>query len=267
MARDTGYPKVPSGNIRVDFVWGNIPGQPNDDRGSSPSYNATGGGTGDKQWSTTTDIASDQLTTTPISRTLGGLTYTTETDNHVRIINGWSGYPSYTPNTSFPTSGSTVVVPNVVGLTLTEADRTLNVAGFNTSVTYRETGATAVDLNAVVTGASASGGVVTYTSENTFTAGQIVTITGLSTSAFNLSSVVIASANNNQFTVTNAATGTTVTGATASAHVQPNGGTVYSQSPAAAASSTQGATVALVVYDVKGSENSGTQSGSYTPQV
>lgn len=67
----------------------------------------------------------------------------------------------------------------------------------------------------VVTAASASGGTVTYTSANTLQVGEIVTITGLSTSAFNLTGVKVASASSSQFTVTNAATGTGVTGATA----------------------------------------------------
>ena len=67
----------------------------------------------------------------------------------------------------------------------------------------------------VVTAASASGGTVTYTAANTLQVGEIVTITGLSTSAFNLTGVTVASASSSQFTVTNAATGTGVTGATA----------------------------------------------------
>jgi hypothetical protein len=77
---------------------------------------------------------------------------------------------------------------------------------------------------AVVTAASASAGVVTYTATNSFNVGQTVTITGLSTSAFNLTNVLIASLVGTEgartgFTVTNAATGTAVTGATAVAKV------------------------------------------------
>jgi hypothetical protein len=125
--RDSGYPRVPSGNVAVDFVYGNIPSQTNDDRsGSSISYNATGGGTG--------SLSSEGLT-------------------------------------------------------------------------------------AVVTAASATGGVVTYTSNNEFNPGMVVSITGLSTTAFNLTNVVIGTASATQFTVTNAATGTAVTGATAKAVV------------------------------------------------
>jgi hypothetical protein len=67
----------------------------------------------------------------------------------------------------------------------------------------------------VVTAASASGGVVTYTAANSLQVGELVTITGLSTSAFNLTNVAVATSSSSQFTVTNAATGTAVTGATA----------------------------------------------------
>ncbi len=68
-------------------------------------------------------------------------------------------------------------------------------------------------LTATVTAASATGGVVTYTANNAFAVGQTVTITGLSTAAFNLQGVAIATKSPTQFTVTSAATGTAVTGA------------------------------------------------------
>ena len=66
----------------------------------------------------------------------------------------------------------------------------------------------------LVTAASASTGTVTYTANNYFSAGDTVSIYGLSTSAFNLTNVVVASASTTQFTVTNAATGTAVSGST-----------------------------------------------------
>ena len=68
-------------------------------------------------------------------------------------------------------------------------------------------------LTATVTAASSNGTTVTYTASNRFSAGQVVSITGLLTAAFNLANVTIASATTQQFTVTNAATGTAVTGA------------------------------------------------------
>jgi hypothetical protein len=67
----------------------------------------------------------------------------------------------------------------------------------------------------VVTAASASAGVVTYTAANSLQVGELVTITGLSTNAFNLTDAAVATSSSSQFTVTNAATGTAVTGATA----------------------------------------------------
>lgn len=75
------------------------------------------------------------------------------------------------------------------------------------------------DVSANVTAASASAGVITYTCANTFLAGQVVTIVGLSTSAFNISSAVITVATSTYFRISNAATGTAVTGATATALV------------------------------------------------
>jgi hypothetical protein len=68
---------------------------------------------------------------------------------------------------------------------------------------------------AQVTAASASSGTVTYTAANSFVAGQTVSITGLSTTAFNLSNVTVAYATPTYFSVTSTATGTAVTVATA----------------------------------------------------
>ena len=65
-----------------------------------------------------------------------------------------------------------------------------------------------------VTAASASGGIITYTANNKFSAGDIVSINGLSTEDFNISSAIVAAANSTQFTVTSAITGTAVSNST-----------------------------------------------------
>jgi hypothetical protein len=70
-------------------------------------------------------------------------------------------------------------------------------------------------LTATITNAIGNGSSVTYTAANTFTVGQIVTVTGVSPAAYNLSSVTITDASATTFTVTNAATGTYVSGGTA----------------------------------------------------
>ena len=74
----------------------------------------------------------------------------------------------------------------------------------------------ATTLTATITNAVGDGTTVTYTAANTFTAGQTVGVTGVDPVAYNLTSVTIASASSTQFTVTNAATGTYVSGGTAS---------------------------------------------------
>lgn len=65
----------------------------------------------------------------------------------------------------------------------------------------------------IVTAASADGTTVSYTSQNNLVPGDVVTITGLPTSAFNLTSATVATADKVKFTVTNTATGTAITGA------------------------------------------------------
>ena len=68
---------------------------------------------------------------------------------------------------------------------------------------------------ATITNVTASAGTVTYTAANSFTAGNLVTITGVSPAGYNLSNQTIATASSTQFTVTNTATGTYVSGGTA----------------------------------------------------
>jgi len=68
---------------------------------------------------------------------------------------------------------------------------------------------------ATITNVTASSGTVTFTCTNSFSAGDIVTITGVNPVAYNLTEVTIASATGSQFTVTNAATGTYVSGGSA----------------------------------------------------
>ena len=74
---------------------------------------------------------------------------------------------------------------------------------------------------AVVTAASGNGTTITYTSANSFIPGDIVTITGLTTAAGNLTAATIATASSSQFTVTNAGS-TSDTGQTGVAKVAIN---------------------------------------------
>jgi hypothetical protein len=87
------------------------------------------------------------------------------------------------------------------------------------ALTINDGAGSSTTVTATVTAASATSGTITYTATNTFAAGQTVSITGLSTTAFNLTNVTIATRSGSQFTVTSAATGTAVTGASATATV------------------------------------------------
>ena len=71
---------------------------------------------------------------------------------------------------------------------------------------------------AVITSATGSGTTVTYRGFNNFSAGMTITVTGLtvtSGASLNLNNVVVATANNYQFTVTNSTVGTSAGGGSA----------------------------------------------------
>lgn len=84
MARDTG------GNICVEFVWGNIPMQPDDDRAS------------DKKLDKTKSF-------------------------HSIVSMKWNGFPGYVPNNNG--AWDDITVPNVVGMTEAAATTALTAAG------------------------------------------------------------------------------------------------------------------------------------------
>jgi hypothetical protein len=142
-----------AGNLRVDFVWGSRPAQPNDERADgTPTATLTVGGDQNVGWTNKSTIASARLNAA--------------LNNHSDIEAEWANFPSY-----------------------------VEAAG-----------------NYMVTAASGNGTTVTYTSQNKLSAGDVVNITGLTASAYNLSSATVATANPLKFTVTNAANAGEITG-------------------------------------------------------
>lgn len=88
-----------AGNVAVDFVWGNLPLQPNDDRVEPNLLN----------WSL---------------------------DNHIIADSNWGGYPLFTANSAgSDVAGPTdyITVPNVLGKTTALAIDALEDAGFATA--------------------------------------------------------------------------------------------------------------------------------------
>lgn len=91
-------------NVRIDFAWGNLPMQPNDDRGMA------------------------QLDP--------------ELDNHVIAVSEYQGFPAFITGDPYDDTTPNGTVPNVVGLTSTAAKAAITAAGFNWQMTTSTVGAT-----------------------------------------------------------------------------------------------------------------------------
>lgn len=104
----------------------------------------------------------------------------------------------------------------------TGVPRVLNVNANNINAPTLPTAAT-------VTAATGNGTTITYTAANTFSVGQVVSITGLTTttgSSLNLSNQTITTASATQFTVTNATVGTAAATQAGTATIQSAGNSV-----------------------------------------
>lgn len=111
------------GNVQVDFVWGNIPMQPDDARGMA--------------------VLDPDL------------------DNHIIAATQYNGFPGYTPVPPFTDTVDNATVPNVVGSTESVANSTLVAAGLVKGVvTSTAVGATTVNDAKVKTQTPAAGAVV-----------------------------------------------------------------------------------------------------------
>lgn len=119
-----------SGQQAVDFVWGNFPMQPDNDRTGTATQISTGDVAYDKGWGATTLVNSVALTKTAISKTLNnGITQSVE-NNHSVALNNWNKYPDYDPVAPYLDTVDQAAVPNVVGLTESAANTALVAAGF-----------------------------------------------------------------------------------------------------------------------------------------
>jgi hypothetical protein len=104
---NNGHSIDSAGNVQVDFVWGNFPLQPNDDRPNSSRL----------------DYA---------------------LDNHVIAETGYNGYPLYTPNSdgAYTDGVAYIIIPNVLGQTTASALDALKDAGYVASNITTATAAT-----------------------------------------------------------------------------------------------------------------------------
>jgi hypothetical protein len=180
-----------AGNVAVDFVWGNFPLQPNDQRPDT---------------------------------TAGRLDFAL--DNHVIAQVGWNGYPGYAPNTDgsavdsdSPADGIQadeifLKVPTVVGLTTALAVDALKDAGFATVTTA--TAATNAAKEATAIARTAGSTTVTVTaSSHGFVAGQVVVVANSGSAAANGEYTVLTAATNSFTALGTATTVLALTGLTA----------------------------------------------------
>ena len=220
------------GNVAVDFVWGNLPMQPNDDRNVTPTNSGN---------------------TYPS----GLLNYAL--GKHVQAEAGWNGYPGYVPNDKGEFTGSVsggvysyvpyVVLANYLGLTIADATTAIAEAECVISNTASVTN-TAKAITAIARTAGSKEVTITATGAvAAYLVGSKVTIgasTGIPTELVG-DWTVTGSASTDQIKFTS--NGTTVlsvaSGAlTGSASLTGKSGTLKTQSPVAAADSVAiGATV------------------------
>ena len=123
-----------AGNVRVDFVWGNLAMQPDHGRSADVLYTA---GSQNVGWSGTTKYVSDALETGDYYQTLNNLTSRTPADNHVIAALGYSDFPSYIPNYAGDgDAGIEQVVPDLMRKTYAQATYALNKLNFNIRMNF-----------------------------------------------------------------------------------------------------------------------------------
>jgi hypothetical protein len=223
-----------AGEVAIDFVYGNLPIQPNDARPNA---------------------ASATLSTTVYTRVAGRLD--PAADSHINALSGWNGYPQYTPNTAGEdVVGATdyVLVPEVRGLTTAEAVDAMKDASL-TVTTAAGTTNTATQPTGINVTTTTSASVTVAGGTTTWPVGTKVTIaagTGIPTAVVGTwyvtggsgSAIVIAGSG---WTVANSGAitpGTRLTGAAGTIRVQSLAAGANTIAPAAAVTVTPWAAAA-----------------------
>jgi len=197
-----------AGEVAIDFVYGNLPIQPNDARPNA---------------------ASATLSTTVTTRVAGRLD--PAADSHINALSGWNGYPQYTPNTAGEdVAGSVdyILVPDVRGFTTALAEDAMKDASLTVT-----TAAAAVNAVSTITAVSRTGTTATITSAGSgakYPVGTKITVASLVSPNDVL---------NGTFTVTAVATNTVSYTTTTSGALSTSGLTVAGLSGVAGTIKTQ----------------------------
>lgn len=228
--RDSGYTRVPSGNVAVDFVWGNFPPQTNDDRTGAAVATVTAASSNGFAITYTANntFAAGQRTTitgltTPLFNlndalvaSASGSQFTVASTVVGAAVSGATGSAQvFVYNATGGTTG--FAGSDNVSATVTAASAAAGTITYTASNEFAVGGPvtiTGLTGTIAITAIAGSGTVVTYSTANTtgLIAGQTITVTGSTTSAYNLvNATILAVVANTSFTVTNAATGATST--------------------------------------------------------
>lgn len=207
-----------AGEVAIDFVWGNLPMQPNDVRPNAVSAVGTPG-------------RLDPLL-----------------DNHIIALSGWGGYPLFTANSAGEdVAGPTdyVLVPSVIGLTTALATDAMKDASL-----VPTTASAATNTTKTVTALQREAGTTVLqvaVASHGYAIGQKVTLADLSAD-FNGTYTVTTVPSANQINVTTTAT-TSYNASGLSGSVAAVAGTIKTQSVAAGANNTSvGAAVTITPW-------------------
>lgn len=210
------------GNVVVDFVWGNFPLQPNDDREEN-----------------------------------GGGLLDAALDNHSIAYEGWNGYPLYTPNTEGAEGAGFIVVPSVIGQTTANATDILEDAGLVVTVGTAATNAKK-DITRINATSATVAVVYTSSASTAYPVGTKVVIaagTAAGSDPVNVPAALVGTWTVTAATSTNitiAGTGFTVadtTGINSTGNINGLAGTIKTQSVAAGADEVEvGDAISIVAY-------------------
>ena len=237
------YPVDDAGNPRIDFVWGHMPMQPNDQReGVDESPYTTDG-----DWTVKGPVYSDNLSSQVVE--LGfptgdgdGVRFQTFTNGiHDIATTGYSNYPAFIENYGGDgDTGLEAVVPDLKTFAVSAMDDAVVAAGLVYASATTHLAATTdndgkLKSQSPLAGVKANvGSTVTATF---FNAPEVPNVVGLTESAAN-TALINANVVKGAVTTANNAAGAT----------SQNNGLVKTQTPAAGTTVNTGASVALVKY-------------------
>lgn len=179
---------------------------------NSGTFSGTASIAGDKSWASTYAYPSGNLNPA--------------LDDHDRVVNAERGYPDFTP---------TYTVPNIIGLTTTNAIQKIRAAGMTPGFVQFST-----DITATTVATTASTLQVTSGTAHNLSVGDTVNLSGSSNTTLNLGDAIVSVVNSTVSFTVNATGCTGTVGATALVF-RPKNTVVSAQSPSA------GATTATVV--------------------